>query len=53
MHRRKFAFRHKEPGTPDRPHEPEIYRVFTELWQERRLDSQRVFLYKGLPIRDV
>jgi hypothetical protein len=31
----------------------EIYRVFTELWQERRLDSQRVFLYKGLPIRDV
>src|SRR6478672_11287925 len=53
MHRRKFAFRHKEPGTPDRPHEPEVYRVFTELWQERRLDTQRVFLYKGLPIRDV
>jgi hypothetical protein len=26
---------------------PEIYRAFTELWQERRLDSQRVFLYKA------
>jgi len=32
---------------------PEMYRVFTQLWQERRLDTQRVFLYKGLPIRDV
>jgi integrase len=32
---------------------PEVYRVFTELWQERRLDTRRVFLYKGLPIRDV
>jgi hypothetical protein len=32
---------------------PEVYRVFTELWQERRLDMQGVFLYKGLPIRDV
>ena len=27
--------------------------MFTQLWQERRLDTQRVFLYKGLPIRDV
>jgi hypothetical protein len=32
---------------------PEVYRVFTELWQERRLDTQRVFLYNGMPIRDV
>ena len=31
----------------------EVYRVFTELWQERRLDTHRVFLYKGKPIRDV
>ena len=31
----------------------EVYRVFTELWQERRLDTQRVFLYNGLPIRDI
>lgn len=28
------------------PMTPEVYRVFTELWQERRLDTQRVFLYK-------
>jgi len=32
---------------------PEVHRVFTELWQERRLDTQRVFLYKEKPIRDV
>ena len=32
---------------------PEVHRVFTELWQERRLDTQRVFLYKDKPIRDV
>ena len=31
----------------------EVYEVFTELWQERRLDTQRVFLYKGRPVRDV
>lgn len=35
------------------PITPEVYRVFTELWQERRLDTQRVFLYKGMPVRDV
>ena len=32
---------------------PEVHRVFTELWQERRLDTQRVLLYKDKPIRDV
>jgi hypothetical protein len=32
---------------------PDVYRVFTELWQERRLDTQRVFLYKGMPLEDV
>jgi len=32
---------------------PQVYEVFTELWQERRLDTQRVFLYKGVPVRDV
>jgi hypothetical protein len=26
---------------------PVIYRMFTELWQKRRLDTQRVFLYKA------
>ena len=32
---------------------PEVYRVFTQLWQERRLDTQRVFLYKEKPVRVV
>jgi integrase len=32
---------------------PDVYRVFTQLWQERRLDTQRVFLYKEKPVRDV
>ena len=32
---------------------PDVYRIFSELWQERRLDTQRVFLYKDKPIRDV
>ena len=27
--------------------------MFTELRQERRLDTQRVFVYNGMPIRDV
>ncbi len=35
------------------PMTQEVYRVFTELWQERRLDTQHVFLYKDKPIRDV
>ncbi len=29
---------------------PAVYQVFTELHQERRLDTSRVFLYKGKPI---
>ncbi len=28
----------------------EVYTVFAELWAERRLDTQRVFLYKESPI---
>ena len=34
------------------PMTPEVYRVFTDVWQERRLVTERVFLYKGLPTRD-
>ena len=30
-----------------------VYHVFTELKQERRLDTSRVFLYKGKPIRRI
>jgi len=26
---------------------PAVYQVFVELWKDRRLDTTRVFLYKG------
>lgn len=35
------------------PVTPEVCRAFTELWQQHRLDTQRVFLYKDEPIRDL
>jgi len=54
MHRREFTLRHTKNGESRTvPMTPDVYRVFTELWQERRLDTQLVFLYKGLPMRDV
>jgi integrase len=54
VHRREFTLRHTKNGESRTvPMTPEVYGVFTELWKERRLDTQRVFLYKGLPIRDV
>ena len=28
---------------------PDVYESFAELWKERRLDTPRVFLYKGRP----
>ncbi|MDE3051020.1 MAG: site-specific integrase, partial [Nitrospirota bacterium] len=54
MQRREFTLRHTKNGESRTvPMTPDVYRVFTELWQERRLDTQRVFLYKDKPIRDV
>lgn len=54
MTRKEFTLRHTKNGESRTvPMTPEVYRVFTELWRERRLDTQRVFLYKGEPIRDV
>jgi integrase len=54
MHRREFVLRHTKNGESRTvPMTPDVYGMFTELWQERRLDTQRVFLYKGEPIRDV
>ena len=45
--RREITLRHTKNGENRTvPMSPEVYRVFTELWQERRLDTQRVFLYK-------
>lgn len=35
------------------PMTPAVHQVFTELWEERRLDTKRVFLYKGKPIQRI
>jgi integrase len=54
MQHREFTLRQTKNGESRTvPMTPDVYRVFTELWQERRLDTQRVFLYKDKPIRDV
>ena len=54
MQRREITLRNTKNGeTRTVPMTPEVYRVFTEVWQERRLDTHRVFLYKDKPIRDV
>ena len=54
MQRWEFTLVHTKNGESRTiPMPPEVYRVFTELWQERRLDTQRVFLYKGMPVRDI
>lgn len=54
MQRREFTLRHTKNGESRTvPMTPDVYRIFTELWQERRLDTQRVFLYKDKPVKDV
>jgi hypothetical protein len=35
------------------PMTPAVYQVFVELWQERRLDTHRVFLYKDKGIQRI
>ena len=54
MQRKEFMLRHTKNGESRTvPMALDLYWVFTELWQERRLDTQHVFLYKDKPIRDV
>ena len=54
MQRREFTLRYTKNGESRTvPMTPEVHRVFTELWQDRRLDTQHVFLYKDKPIRAV
>ena len=31
------------------PMPPDVHAAFSELWKDRRLDTNRVFLYKGKP----
>ena len=50
MRRREFTLRKTKNGeTRIVPMPPDVYETFVELHKERRLDTQRVFLYKGKP----
>ena len=47
MRRKELTLRHTKNGKPGLvPMTPEVYHSL-ELWQARRLDTHRVFLYKG------
>jgi integrase len=50
MRRREFTLRHTKNGeTRVVPMTPDVFESFVELHHERRLDTPRVFLYKGKP----
>ena len=54
MRRKEFTLRRTKNGEIRVvPMTPAVYQVFTELWQERRLDTNRVFLYKEKPIQRI
>jgi integrase len=51
MRRKEFTLRQTKNGENRTvPMTPEVYATFTALWQERRLDTPRVFLYNGKPV---
>lgn len=51
MRRKEFTLRRIKNGEVRIvPMRPAVYQVFAELRQERRLDTQRVFLYNKKPI---
>jgi integrase len=48
MHQREFTLRKTKKGeTRVVPMTPDVHAAFSELWKDRRLDTNRVFLYKG------
>jgi len=54
MRRKEFTLRRTKNGEVRVvPMTPAVYQVFAELWQERRLDTNRVFLYKEKPIKRI
>jgi len=54
MRRKEFTLRRTNNGKVRVvPMTPAVYQVFTELWKDRRLDTTRVFLYKGMPIQRI
>jgi len=53
MRRREFTLRKTKNGESKVvPMTPDVYETFAELHKERRLDTQRVFLYKVKPWKD-
>ena len=53
MRRREFRLCETKNGEPRTvPMTDDVHEVFTAQWRERRLDTQRVFLYKGKPWRN-
>ncbi|TKS61930.1 MAG: hypothetical protein EWM72_00056 [Nitrospira sp.] len=54
LHRKEFTLRRTKNGEIRVvPMTPSVYHVFVKLWQERRLDTNRVFLYKDKAIRRI
>ena len=54
MHRKEFTLRRTKNGEVRIvPMTPAVYQVFLELRQERRLDTNRVFLYKDRAIKRI
>lgn len=54
MRRKEFTLRRTKNGEVRVvPMTPAVYQVFSELRQERRLDTNRVFLYKNKPIQRI
>ena len=52
MKRREFTLRETKNGEARTvPMTPEVYEAFRQCLKERRLDTSRVFLYKGRPIQ--
>jgi integrase len=50
IRRKEFTLRKtKNRETRVVPMTPDVHVAFSELWKERRLDTNRVFLYKGKP----
>ena len=54
MRRKEFILRGTKNGEVRVvPMTPLVYQVFTELWKDRRLDTNRVFLYNDRPVRRI
>lgn len=54
LRRKEFTLRRTKSGEVHvEPMMPSVYHVFVELWKERRLDTNRVFLYKGKGIQRI